>query len=163
MCAVATLIKERHDSHGTPYSAMAVSVPEGRFAQEFANVLAREPYFLPVVELGKDGVRSDLDAVRMGTMHRFKGLEFQRVFLTSVGEGQVPHQRIERHRHDNPNRYHREEQRARSLVFVAATRARDELIVTWSGRASRFLPPDADETDYHATDLLRQDEPPSGT
>ncbi|MEU7433423.1 3'-5' exonuclease [Streptomyces sioyaensis] len=162
MCAVATLIKERHDSHGTPYSAMAVSVPEGRSAQEFANVLAREPYFLPVVELGKDGVSSDVDAVRIGTMHRFKGLEFQRVFLTSVGEGQVPHQRIERYCRDNPTRYRQEEQRARSLVFVAATRARDELIVTWSGRASRFLPPDADETAYHATDLLRQDEPPSG-
>lgn len=162
MRAVATLIKERHDGHGTPYSAMAVSVPEGSSAQEFANVLAREPYFLPVVELGKEGVRSGLDAVRIGTMHRFKGLEFQRVFLTCVGEGQVPHQRIERYRRDNSNRYSQEEQRARSLVFVAATRARDELAVTWSGRASRFLPADADETAYNATDLLRQDGPPSG-
>ncbi|WP_127153406.1 3'-5' exonuclease [Streptomyces lydicus] len=161
MRAVATLIKERHDGHGTPYSAMAVSVPEGSSAQEFANVLAREPYFLPVVELGKEGVRSDLDAVRIGTMHRFKGLEFQRVFLTCVGEGQVPHQRIERYRRDTPDRYRQEEQRARSLVFVAATRARDELVVTWSGRASRFLPTDADKTAYHATDLLRQEGPPS--
>ncbi|MFI5523479.1 UvrD-helicase domain-containing protein [Streptomyces platensis] len=162
MRAVATLIKERHDSHGTRYSAMAVSVPDGNSAQEFANVLGRAPYCLPVVELGKAGVGSDLDAVRIGTMHRFKGLEFQRVFLTSVGEGQVPHQRIERYRYDNPDRYRQEEQRARSLAFVAATRARDELVVTWSGRASRFLPPDADETAYHATDLLRQDGPPSG-
>ncbi|MER6843795.1 UvrD-helicase domain-containing protein [Streptomyces platensis] len=162
MRAVATLIKERHDSHGTPYSAMAVSVPEGGSAQEFANVLARKPYFLPVVELGKDGVPSDLDAVRIGTMHRFKGLEFQRVFLSCLGEGQVPHQRIERYRHANPIRYCQEEQRARSLAFVAATRARDELVVTWSGRASRFLPADADETAYNATDLLRQDGPPSG-
>ncbi|MYT16630.1 MULTISPECIES: ATP-dependent helicase [unclassified Streptomyces] len=163
MRAVATLIKERHDEHGTRYSSMAVSVPDGNSAQEFANVLARAPYCIPVVELGKDGVESDLDAVRIGTMHRFKGLEFQRVFLTSVGEGQVPHQRIEQHRRDNPDRYRQEEQRARSLVFVAATRARDELVVTWSGRASRFLPPDADKAAYHATDLLRQDGPPSGS
>jgi hypothetical protein len=49
------------------------------------------------------------------------------------------------------------------LVFVAATRARDELVVTWSGRASRLLPSDADETSYRATDLLRQDGPPSGS
>jgi superfamily I DNA/RNA helicase len=162
MRAVAMLIKERHDSYATPYSAMAVSVPDGGSAQEFANVLARE-FTLPVVELGKDGVRSDLDAVRIGTMHRFKGLEFQRVFLTSVGDGQVPHQRIEQYRIANPNRYQQEEQRARSLVFVAATRARDELVVTWSGRASRFLPPDANETAYRATELLRQDGPPSGS
>ncbi len=161
MRAVATLVRERHELHGTAYSAMAVSVPDSGAAQEFANVLLRE-FGLPVVELGRDGVRSDEDAVRIGTMHRFKGLEFQRVFLTSVGEGQVPHQRIEQYRDTNPDRYRQEEQRARSLVFVAATRARDELVVTWSGRASRFLPPDADRTAHRATDLLGQSGPPSG-
>lgn len=162
MRAVATLIKERRDSHDTPYSAMAVSVPDGRSAQEFAYVLARE-FDVPAVELGKDGARSGADAVRIGTMHRFKGLEFQRVFLTSVGEGRVPDQRIDQYRHDNPQRYRQEEQRARSLLFVAATRARDELIVSWNGRASRFLPPDADKTAYRATDLLTSDGPPSGS
>ncbi|WP_407288167.1 UvrD-helicase domain-containing protein [Streptomyces sp. BP-8] len=163
MRAVAMLVKERHDSYGTPYSAMAVSVPDGSSAQEFANVLAREPLGIPVVELGREGVRADLDAVRIGTMHRFKGLEFQRVFLTSVGEGQVPHQRIEQYRRTYPDRYRQEEQRARSLVFVAATRARDELVITWSGKASRYLPDDADETAYRATDLLRNEGPPSGS
>ncbi len=49
-------------------------------------------------------------------MHRFKGLEFQRVFLTSVGDGRVPHQRIEQYRVTNPDRYRQEERRARSLV-----------------------------------------------
>ncbi|MFE9180926.1 UvrD-helicase domain-containing protein [Streptomyces sp. NPDC007126] len=162
MRAVATLIKERRELHGTAYSAMAVSVPDGAAAQEFANVLLRE-FAVPVVELGRRGVSPEEDAVRIGTMHRFKGLEFQRVFLTSVGEGQVPHQRIEQYRHTNPDRYRQEEQRARSLVFVAATRARDELVVTWSGRASRFLPPDADRTAHRAADLLGHDGPPSGS
>ncbi|MEW2030241.1 UvrD-helicase domain-containing protein [Streptomyces roseifaciens] len=155
MRAVATLIKERHDVHGTAYSAMAVAVPDGSSAQEFANVLAREPFGIPVAPLGKEGVRSDRDAVRIGTMYRFKGLEFQRVFLTSVGEGQVPRQSIEQYRNANPDRYRLEEQRARSLVFVAATRARDELVVTWSGKASPILPADADATALRATDLFR--------
>ncbi|MER6616597.1 UvrD-helicase domain-containing protein [Streptomyces xantholiticus] len=163
MRAVATLIQERHDTYGTPYSAMAVSVPDGSSAQQFAGVLAREPYHIPAVELGPKGVRADLEAVRIGTMHRFKGLEFQRVFLTSFGEGQVPHQRIEQYRGTYPDRYRQEEQRARSLVFVAATRARDELVITWSGKASRFLPKDADETAHRAADLLRKDGPPSGS
>ncbi|MGJ5897367.1 UvrD-helicase domain-containing protein [Streptomyces niveiscabiei] len=162
MRAVATLIQERHDRHGTPYSAMAVSVPDGGSAMEFASLFGKE-FRIPAVELGRSGVRAGVDAVRIGTMHRFKGLEFQRVFLTSVGEGQVPHQRIEQYRITNPDRYRQEEQRARSLVFVAATRARDELVVTWSGKASRFLPPDADRTAYRATDLLGRDGPPSGS
>lgn len=98
-------------AYGTPYSAMAVSVPDGGSAQEFANVFVRE-FGLLAVEPGKDGVRPGLDAVRIGTIHRFKGLEFQRVFLTSVGEGQVPHQRIEQYRLTNPDRYRQEGQRA---------------------------------------------------
>ncbi|MFF4664213.1 UvrD-helicase domain-containing protein [Streptomyces sp. NPDC001282] len=163
MRAVATLIKGRHDAHGTAYSAMAVAVPDGSSAQQFANVLAREPFGIPVAPLGKEGVRSDQDAVRIGTMYRFKGLEFQRVFLTSVGEGQVPRQSIEQYRLANPDRYRLEEQRARSLVFVAATRARDELVVTWSGKASRFLPADADATALRAVDLLRPDGPTPGS
>ncbi|MEV3873917.1 UvrD-helicase domain-containing protein [Streptomyces sp. NPDC049906] len=163
MRAVAALVKERHDIHGTPYSAMAVSAPDSATAHEFAAVMAGAPYAIPVVELGRVRVRADHDAVRVGTMHRFKGLEFQRVFLTSVGEGQVPHQRIEQYRLSYPDRYRQEEQRARSLVFVAATRARDELVITWSGRASRFLPEDADATAHRAVELLRSDGPPSGS
>lgn len=31
------------------------------------------------------------------------------------------------------------ELRERSLLYVAASRARDELVVTWSGRASALL------------------------
>ncbi|MEU8595505.1 UvrD-helicase domain-containing protein [Streptomyces anulatus] len=163
MKAVATLIKERHDSYGTPYAAMAISVPDGTAAAQIANVLARAPFHIPAVELGKDGVRDDRDAVRIGTMYRFKGLEFQRVFLTSVSDGQIPHQRIEQYRLANPDRHRQEEQRARSLVFVAATRARDELVITWNGRPSRFLPEDAARTAHNATALLSPDGPPSGS
>ncbi|TDC76120.1 3'-5' exonuclease [Streptomyces hainanensis] len=135
---VATLVKERHDWHGTPYSAMAVRVPDGA-ATQLALTLRREPFAIAVTELGKEGPRA-AEGVRIGTMHRFKGLEFQRVFLTSVSEGQVPHQRVEAFRDTDPRRYERELQRARSLLFVAATRSRDELVITWNGGPSRFLP-----------------------
>ncbi|MCX4735475.1 hypothetical protein [Streptomyces sp. NBC_01363] len=73
----------------------------------------------------------------------------------------VPHQRIEAFRLSGPDRYRQEEQRARSLLFVAATRARDELIVTWHGRASRYLPRHADRDAGRASSLLRDDGPPS--
>ncbi|MER5552344.1 UvrD-helicase domain-containing protein [Streptomyces sp. NPDC002793] len=163
MRAVASLIQERHDTYGTPYRAMAISVPDGTAAAQMAGILARAPFGIPAVELGRDGVRGDRDAVRIGTMYRFKGLEFQRVFLTSVSDGQIPHQRIEQHRFANPDRYRQEEQRARSLVFVAATRARDELVITWNGRPSRFLPEDAARTARNATTLVSPDGPPSGS
>ncbi|WP_405959254.1 UvrD-helicase domain-containing protein [Streptomyces sp. NBC_00868] len=160
MRAVATLIKERHDRYGTPYAAMAVSVPDKAAVTQLAFTLASAPFYVPATEIGRDGPR-DTDTVRIGTMHRFKGLEFQRVFLAGVSEGLVPHQRIEAFRLANPARYRQEQQRARSLLFVAATRARDELVVTWNGKASRFLPEDADRHAGKAAELLAGDGPPS--
>jgi ATP-dependent exoDNAse (exonuclease V) beta subunit len=46
---------------------------------------------------------------------------------------------INQHRDADPKRYQRERQRDRSLLFVAATRARDELAVFWHGTPSPFL------------------------
>ncbi|GAA1038386.1 UvrD-helicase domain-containing protein [Streptomyces murinus] len=160
MRAVATLLKERHERYGTPYSAMAVSVPDKAAVTQLAYTLACEPFLIPASEIGREGPR-DTDTVRIGTMHRFKGLEFQRVFLAGISDGLVPHQRIETFRLSNPDRYRQEEQRARSLLFVAATRARDELVVSWHGHSSRYLPRHADRDAGRATSLLTGDGPRS--
>ncbi|MEU5308772.1 UvrD-helicase domain-containing protein [Streptomyces sp. NPDC021562] len=162
MRAIATLLKERHDRHGTPYAAMAVGVPSRDAVTQLAVTLADERYGIRACEIGRD-MPAGVDAVRIGTLHGFKGLEFQRVFLAGVSEGLVPHQRIETYRYDQTERYRQEEQRSRSLLFVAATRARDELVITWSGKASRFLPDHAVRNAGHATELLVDDGPPSGS
>ncbi|MFB6942106.1 UvrD-helicase domain-containing protein [Streptomyces sp. NPDC060286] len=162
MRAIAALLKERHERYGTPYAAMAVSVPDKDAVTQLAYTLACKPFLIPASEIGREGPR-DVDTVHIGTMHRFKGLEFQRVFLAGVSEGLIPHQRIETFRLSSPDRYRQEEQRARSLLFVAATRARDELIVTWHGRPSRYLPRQADRDAGRASSLLREDGPPSGS
>lgn len=162
MRAIAALLRERHDRYGTPYAAMAVGVPSRDAVTQLAVTLADEQYGIRACEIGRD-IPSGIDAVRIGTLHGFKGLEFQRVFLAGVSEGLVPHQRIETYRHDQTERYRQEEQRSRSLLFVAATRARDELVITWSGRASRFLPDHAVRNAGHATNLLVDDGPPSGS
>ncbi|XVQ09566.1 3'-5' exonuclease [Spirillospora sp. CA-255316] len=77
----------------------------------------------------------------MGTMHRFKGLEYQRLAIVGASDGIIPHSSIiERYRTKNPLRYEREQRKARSLLFVAATRARDALSISWHGRPSPYLP-----------------------
>ncbi|MGW6864631.1 UvrD-helicase domain-containing protein [Streptomyces sp. NPDC054901] len=161
--AVAALLYERHEKYGTPYEAMAMAVPDNTAASQAAYALATATHPVPVVEIGSDGVPEGARGVRIGTMHRFKGLEFQRVFIAGISDGQVPHQRIEPYRLNNPDRFRQEEQRARSLVFVAATRARDELIVSWNGRPSRFLPRNIELSAHRATSLLQGDGPPSSS
>lgn len=76
------------------------------------------------------------DGVRLATMHRVKGLEFPRVLIAGVQEGEVPHPR--KHFADETARQQHEESERR-LLFVAATRARDALTVTGFGGKCRWL------------------------
>ncbi|MDE2927156.1 MAG: AAA family ATPase [Acidobacteriota bacterium] len=78
------------------------------------------------------------DAVRLATMHRVKGLEFDRVIMASVNKGLVPLPKaIKGHADDSAREWAETEERA--LVYVAATRARKELLVLGHGVASPFL------------------------
>ncbi len=73
------------------------------------------------------------------TMHRAKGTEFSRVLLFGISEGSVPAAlKDQRYSEDA---WEDAMLRERSLVYVAATRARDELAVTSSGRPSSLVPP----------------------
>lgn len=71
------------------------------------------------------------------TMHRAKGMEFSRVILSGADDKHVPAPVALR---GVP-----EEERAeallreRSLLYVASSRARDSLVVTWSGNKSELL------------------------
>lgn len=71
------------------------------------------------------------------TMHRAKGMEFSRVLIFGADQGIVPAAYLLR---QAPEGDHADLlQRERSLFYVAATRARDELTVMWEGRASEFV------------------------
>ncbi|MET8909531.1 UvrD-helicase domain-containing protein [Micromonospora sp. NPDC004551] len=131
------LISEQLRGWGNPTDgSVAICVPTRELA---ADVISRlEADGLPAVEIGPDGPKQP-DGIHVGTMHRFKGLEYQRMIIAAVSDGLVPRQMISRYRDTDPKRYQRERQRDRSLLFVAATRPRDELAVFWHGTPSPFL------------------------
>ncbi|MRH92812.1 AAA family ATPase [Nocardia sp. SYP-A9097] len=75
--------------------------------------------------------------VQVLTMHRSKGMEFSRVILAGVGETHMSaaggmRAVLEEEREEAMLR-------ERSLLYVAASRARDELVVTWNGKKSELL------------------------
>jgi len=76
--------------------------------------------------------------VRLATMHRVKGLEFPVMVLAGVNAKfmPLPVPGLE----SDPVGVADHVDRERSLLFVAATRARDLLIVTGWGTPSPFLP-----------------------
>ncbi len=63
------------------------------------------------------------------------------MIIAGVSDGLVPRDAVSRLRTSDPGRYRQEMQRARSLLFVAATRARDSVDVFWHGAPSPFLGP----------------------
>ncbi len=71
------------------------------------------------------------------TMHRSKGTEFGKVILFGVREGSIPAalRDLDYDESAKADGYLRE----RSLLYVAATRARDLLVVTWSGQLSPLV------------------------
>ena len=78
------------------------------------------------------------DAVRLATMHRVKGLEFDRVIMASVNEGLVPlPMALRGHADESAREWAETEERA--LVYVSATRARKELLVLGHGTVSSFV------------------------
>lgn len=84
------------------------------------------------------GNASGLRGVQVMTMHGAKGMEFERAIILGVGVNEMPARWFMA---DLPEAEQSDvELRERSLLYVAATRARDELVIAWSGAASPFLP-----------------------
>lgn len=94
----------------------------GRFEQDHEGGL---PEFLLQAGLAAAGPEGEgrSDQVRLMTIHAAKGLEFKTVFVIGMEEGVLPHARC---------RDNLEEERR--LFYVAVTRARERLFLSWSTR-----------------------------
>jgi DNA helicase-2/ATP-dependent DNA helicase PcrA len=99
-----------------------------RAMQEYADL----PTFLEHVALVSEGDTESTENVRLMTIHAAKGLEFPLVFLPGFEEGLFPHQRA---LNEDGTKGLEEERR---LAYVAITRARDELIISYTSARRMF-------------------------
>ncbi|MFI2374873.1 UvrD-helicase domain-containing protein [Streptomyces sp. NPDC018964] len=93
---------------------------------------------VPVVRV-RDNPGTEVDGVRLATMHAMKGLEFRCVAVLGVTAGAVPFGREVTPVSVDALQHESDLLRERCLLFVACTRAREALAVSWSGTASPFL------------------------
>ncbi|MET8728972.1 UvrD-helicase domain-containing protein [Streptomyces parvus] len=94
---------------------------------------------IPTVRV-KGQIPHGTGGVRLATMHAMKGLEFRAVSVLGVGDGTIPFAREITARESDPLQHEADLLRERCLLFVACTRAREALSVTWSSEPSPFLP-----------------------
>ncbi len=80
---------------------------------------------------GENRVQPEQTPVTLMTIHMSKGLEFDAVFIAGASEGLLPHAR------STESESSTEEERR--LMYVAMTRARARLYISFSGMPSRFV------------------------
>jgi superfamily I DNA/RNA helicase len=114
--------------------AIGIAARAGYMAEQAAAALKAAG--IPVTSLT---AKSAKDAARVGTMHRMKGLEFQAVAVIGVADGVVPAPAAVTPAETDLLAHAQDLQRERCLLFVACTRARDHLYVSYSGSPSPFL------------------------
>ncbi|MCM3882706.1 UvrD-helicase domain-containing protein [Frankia sp. R82] len=138
---IRTWLDVPQPTHRTSTSGqLAVCVPTRALAADVLATLQADG--ISAAEIGPDGppVGGDTAAVHVGTMHRFKGLEYRQIIIAGAAHGLIPRGFLDRLQDSDPHRYQRERRKDRSLLFVAATRARDALLVTWHAAPSPFIP-----------------------
>ena len=76
--------------------------------------------------------KKEINGVKLMTVHASKGLEFKYVFITGLEDGLFPHQK------DNETKSAEDREEERRLFYVALTRAREKLFLSFSNFRTIF-------------------------
>jgi superfamily I DNA/RNA helicase/mRNA-degrading endonuclease RelE of RelBE toxin-antitoxin system len=134
LAAIAARARAWTEAHGP--GGIAVAVPQKRLIGKVLKALRVEG--IEGHQLGSDQ-EPGAEAVHVGTMHRMKGLEYRFMLISCIGAEHFPYEYVRELAETDPHRHELELAKARNLLFVAATRARDEIVFTWTGEPSPLL------------------------
>jgi DNA helicase-2/ATP-dependent DNA helicase PcrA len=107
------------DAAPLPPEALAPDAETGEIVSPLAAFLTHA-----ALEAGDNQAQAGQDAIQLMTVHSAKGLEFDAVFITGLEEGLFPH--------ENAMSDHDGLEEERRLMYVAITRARKRLYLTFS-------------------------------
>ena len=133
---LADTLRQLQQEQGS-LAATCVTARTNSGVEKLNTVLQQAGFSTRVINKDESDDPSD-PALRLATMHRVKGLEFDQMFLPGLDQSQMPY----RYELDQrPDQVSRElfEQQERSLLHVAATRAKKRVVVTYSCKPSSFL------------------------
>jgi DNA helicase-2/ATP-dependent DNA helicase PcrA len=80
----------------------------------------------------KKSEKKEINAVKLMTVHASKGLEFKYVFVTGLEDGLFPHER------QNEDRENVDKEEERRLFYVALTRAKEKLFLSFANFRTIF-------------------------
>ena len=133
------IIKEINNlvRQGVNTSDICIVARTNKLLDNYKNTLSSNGLRCFELKTSKTDERS-IEGIRISTMHRIKGLEFQYVFIVSANEGIIPF---------NPAIDYSDKVTEREtikaekcLIYVALTRAQKCVYVTSYGKQSKYLP-----------------------
>ena len=104
---------------------------------KFENYLKNEGISTRIITKDDWDDQSD-KSIRIATMHRVKGLEFDQIFIPFLDFDQMPFRYELNNKPDELSRNNFVKQE-RSLLHVAATRAKKRVVITYSGKPSPLI------------------------
>lgn len=117
----------------------------GRVCVMLRTTSLRNDYYQGLRDAGVEAMlleqradNQDVPGVRVGNMHRVKGLEFRHVIIAGMCKGVVPNRYAIRGSKDKTE-LRDKELSERALIHVCASRAIESLVVTWHGVPSEYL------------------------
>lgn len=132
--ALAKLLNEAKQLDGQ-YRSCCVVTRTNALMEQYENALKAKN--IPTYRVKRSEAEDRThEGVRLATMHRVKGLEFDRMFLCGVNEGIFPPKEVQICDNNSEMDMQTGE---RSLLYVAATRAKKSVHVSYFGKPSRFL------------------------
>ena len=125
------------ESDHNDLSSTCITGRTNKAVEKLAASLQSEGFKTRVINKDESDDPSD-PALRLATMHRVKGLEFDQVFIPGLDEAQMP---LLHELNQRPDQVSRElfEQQERSLLHVAATRAKKRVVISYSGKPSTLI------------------------
>jgi DNA helicase-2/ATP-dependent DNA helicase PcrA len=102
-------------------------------ATKYDDVISEESLFKFIEDVSlysdQDEISEEVDAVRFMTIHASKGLEFNYVFIVGLEQGLFPSESFDTNK---------DEEEERRLFYVALTRARKKLYLTYAGMRKMY-------------------------
>ena len=123
---------------GTKETDIGVLARTNRQVEQLASALQAAGFGTVRLANSKADDRS-IPGIRLTTMHRAKGLEFEAVAIPFLSEDAFPPKQVLASAVDAAD-IREAIERERSLLHVAATRAKHALRVSWTGSCSTLLP-----------------------
>jgi DNA helicase-2/ATP-dependent DNA helicase PcrA len=124
---LVTLATKYDDESGPAFAEASAGKQEGEQINPGVDSLLADA----ALATDQDSLIKDQSAVKLMTIHASKGLEFDYVFISGLEENLFPHQRMG----DEKDVDMEEERR---LFYVALTRARKRLFLTYAGMRTIF-------------------------